>query len=113
MEISDIDVPLVAEHVRKFAEAEPYRSETCRYFDIKSGQALCIVGHALALQGMGVEDIGDDFENGTYIATVLGTLGDEYPETLEWLGAVQYKQDEGWGWRSAVQWADTDGNKAP
>ena len=119
MEISNLDVPLVAEHVRKLAESEPHMVVYCRYFDEETGQAVCIVGQAMALQGITLADIatdGDgalDFNNGQYIATVLGTVGDKHPESTDWLGAVQYKQDAGWDWSSAVAWADVEGNNAP
>jgi hypothetical protein len=111
MDISDVDVPLLAEQVRKIAEAEPLGRAQCRYFE-DDGQPLCLVGHALALQGITLADV-THHGNGTYIGTVLDTVGDEHGVILDWLGAVQYKQDAGWRWEAAVKWADTEGNHAP
>jgi len=116
MDISDLEVPLLAEHVRKLAEAEPNTVTACRYFDAETQRAMCIVGHAMALQGItmtevGVIDENDDGSNGDGIGSLLdGIQRDEYPETVDWLNDVQYKQDSGWKWSKAVEWADNGGD---
>ena len=109
MEISNLDVALLAEHVRKYAEAEPHMVMVCMYFH-DSGQPACIVGHAMALQGITRADLeGDDGErNGTYIVTMLSdVLNDDNRVAAAWIGRVQSRQDQGYNWAEAVAHADS------
>ncbi len=109
MEISNLDVALLAEHVRKFAEAEPHTVVQCQYF-YDNGNAMCIVGHAMALQGITRADLADDTgeRNGTYIVSMLDAeLDDDYDrEAAAWIGQVQSRQDQGYTWADAVVYAD-------
>ena len=107
MNISDLDIPMLAEQVRKIAEAEPEMMTECRYFDILTHSPLCIVGHAMALQGMTIEDLRG--ENGSGFASVIANNGSapvNLLDTVDWIGKVQYEQDSGLSWEQAVLRAD-------
>ena len=112
MEISNLDVALLAEHVRKFAEAEPHthgRVVQCQYFH-DSGEASCIVGHGMALQGITRADLtgSDGDRNGTYIVSMLNdVLNDDNRVAAAWIGRVQSRQDQGYNWAEAVAHADS------
>ncbi len=106
MEISNLDIALLAEHVRKFAEAEPHMVVQCQYF-YDNGNPQCIVGHGMALQGITRADLEDEDRNGTYIVTLLGdVLDDDNRHTAAWIGKVQSRQDQGYTWADAVVYAD-------
>ena len=107
MNISDLDIPLLAEHVRKLAEAEPQTKSECLYFNLDTGEAQCIVGQALALQGVILSDLEADGQsrNAQTIVKILND-NDDAGGLLEWLGSVQYHQDQEYSWEQAIYWAD-------
>ncbi len=110
MKLLDLDIPLLEEHVRKLAESEPQRHAVCRYFSASTGQAICIVGHAMALQGFGFGDlkaIQSDTGpyNGESFTRMMTDIGVD-SALVDWIGDVQCNQDGGMGWAEAVRAAD-------
>ena len=110
MNLLDLDIPLLEEHVRKLAESEPKRHAACRYFSQQSGQAICIVGHAMALQGFGFNDLETTQSetgpyNGESFTRMMTDVGVD-SALIDWIGDVQHNQDSGMGWAKAVSEAD-------
>ena len=113
MNLLDLDIPLLEEHVRKLAESEPEKHAVCRYFSAHTAQAICIVGHAMALQGFGFSDLkASAAEIGPYNGESFGRmmtdagLGDN--DVVDWINDVQEKQDGGMSWSDAIKEVDKE-----
>lgn len=107
------------EEVLKLAAEKPdfiYESDdsaySCRYLDWDKDKAYgsCIMGQALMNLGVNPEELSK--YEGADISAVVGILnGGEEPQYHRdpfdfWLSYVQGRQDAGYTWSEAIDWAD-------
>lgn len=103
--IKQLDFPQLLSDILALAAEHPDRKASCLYFDdlMADHPPQCIVGHAIARQGVTYEDMGN--ENGTAFDILV--LQDEFgeipdvtiPHTVQ---LIQAAQDTGVTWSEAV-----------
>lgn len=80
-------------------------AKPCVYFDPETECPACLIGHVLSYKGLSYADIGA-YNHGTGVAALreAGIIRTD-TDTAELLSIAQQKQDAGWAWGKAVQYA--------
>ena len=120
VEFSTVDAAALVSIVRELAEERPgfvYVPEngqggTCKYthIDKETGEecAGCIIGAGLRKAGVLIPH-GHHLNRDTtvlHLAEIVIITGDEH--RVDWLGAIQDRQDFGYSWGTALEWADNN-----
>jgi hypothetical protein len=114
--VEDISILELENAVREIAAQEPdfvytravidnVDNTACIYFDT-DGCPSCLIGQGLSKLGVTRGDL-EELENGANFMAIGELLGFSHgADSMRWLSDVQFFQDSGYSWGSAVERAD-------
>jgi hypothetical protein len=119
VKLAELDLDRLVADIRAIAEEHPHHAvEECTYFGNVVHTPNCIVGNALARQGITYDDLHEITRNGVILApnsarfdSIAADLGIEHDDPqVRWIRRVQAWQDTRVSWAVSVHEAD-EGNQ--